>query len=317
MRRGRVAALVAMGAGALLAKACASAPPALPTPDGAGSVVTRTFDDVTVHAVRTGWVRVKEAHRTLWVPAALRTPAILLGRAWTEWMPVTVYVVVHPEGIFLVDAGLSEDTLSSAHFDCDPGTHFVYDNLLKFLFTPAERIDRQLAALGLAPQAVRGVVFTHRHADHTDALGTLPEAATAYVGARDWPTRNGALACRWPQGRAPTLVDTTGPALGAFPHSTALTRDGRLAVVPMNGHSPGHLGVLLRTREADLVFAGDALFSIEQLRTRTLAGIVEDPGAARQTLEVLAAQLAATPTFLLPSHDPASLERFARGEVTR
>jgi glyoxylase-like metal-dependent hydrolase (beta-lactamase superfamily II) len=88
-------------------------------------------------------------------------------------------------------------------------------------------------------------------------------------------------------------------------------------VVPMNGHSPGHLGVMLRTRAADLVFAGDALFSLEQLRTRTLAGIVEEPAAARQTLDTLARQREASPTFLLPSHDTASLERFARGEVTR
>jgi N-acyl homoserine lactone hydrolase len=219
VRRGRGVALAAAGAAALLAKACASPPPVLPTPDGAQAVITRTFDDVTVHAVRTGWVRVKEAHRTLRGPDALRTPAILLGRAWTEWMPVTVYVVVHPEGVFLVDAGLSEETLQSAHFDCDPGTHFVYDTLLKFLFTPQDRIDRQLAALGLSPEALRAVVFTHRHADHTDALGALPASATAYVGARDWPTHNGALACRWPAQRIPTLVDTRG--LRSEPSRTA------------------------------------------------------------------------------------------------
>jgi glyoxylase-like metal-dependent hydrolase (beta-lactamase superfamily II) len=311
--------LVCVAGLALFALACvrgvktATPAPSVETPP----VVSRAFGDVLVHAVRTGWVSVKEAHRTLSGAEALRLPAILADSRWTEWMPVTVYVIEHPEGVWLVDAGLSEATLDPEHFACDPGTRFVYSNLLRFRFTPEDRIDRRLAALGVPLERVRGVVFTHRHADHTDAVDVLPDSVTAYVGAGDWPTHNGALPCRWPGGRAPTLVAETGAPFGAFPHSLPLTQDGRLRVVPLRGHSPGHLGVLLESAGTHALFAGDSAFSVEQVRTRTIAGISELPGLARTSLERIGDQLQRFPTFLLPAHDPLAVQRLERGEPTR
>ena len=277
-------------------------------------VIRQTFGDVTVYALRTGWVSVKEAHRTLQGPDTTRIAAILFGAQWTEWMPVTVFVIVHPEGVWLVDAGLSEDTLSSEHSNCDPGNHFVYQNLLRFLFAPEDRIDRQLTALGVSPDDLRGVIFTHRHADHTDALSHLSGAAEVYVGAKDWPSHNGALQCRWPTERTPLLVDETGASFGVFPYSTPLTLDRRLRVVPLRGHSPGHLGVMLEVSGQYLLFAGDAAFSLEQVTTNTIAGISEAPALARQSLQQIAQQLRSYSTFLLPSHDSESLRRFERRE---
>jgi glyoxylase-like metal-dependent hydrolase (beta-lactamase superfamily II) len=109
------------------------------------------------------------------VPAALRLPAILLDARWTEWVPVTAYAIEHPEGAWLIDAGPSEATLDPEHFACDPGMRFVYVNRLRFTFHVEDRIDRRLAGLGVGLEPVRGVVFTHRHADHTDAIDALPD----------------------------------------------------------------------------------------------------------------------------------------------
>jgi glyoxylase-like metal-dependent hydrolase (beta-lactamase superfamily II) len=278
--------------------------------------VTRTIGEVTVHVLHAGWVSVKEAHRTLSGADATRILGILTDQHWTEWMPVYLFAVVHPEGVWLVDAGLSEATLDFTDTACDPGNRFVYQNLLRFQFQPSQRVDRQLQTLGISMERVRGVIFTHRHADHTDAFNDLPATVTAYVGAGDWPAHDGALPCRWPADRKPVLVDEEGPAAGAFPHSLALTRDGRLRIVPMRGHSPGHLGVLLSDQTTDVLFAGDSSFSVQQVESGTIAGISEVPALARRSLEWTRAQLVQRPTFLLPAHDPASIERFQRGEVT-
>ncbi|MDP3505095.1 MAG: MBL fold metallo-hydrolase [Myxococcales bacterium] len=280
------------------------------------SPVTKTLGDVTVHVLHTGWVSVKEAHRTLSGADASRIFSILTDQRWTEWMPVYVFVVVHPEGVWLIDAGLSEATLDFTDSACDPGNRFVNQNLLRFQFEPSQRVDRQLRTLGIPVDRVRGVVFTHRHADHTDAFNELPSTVTAYVGAADWPSHNGALQCRWPADRTPVLVDEVGPAVGAFPHSFPLTQDARLRIVPMRGHSPGHLGVLLTGETHDVLFAGDSSFSVEQVETGTIAGISEVPALARRSLEWTRAQLAQRPTFLLPAHDPVSVERFGRAEAT-
>lgn len=314
-------AAVLLALGVLLAPgACVrglGVPTAALSTDVTPGPVTRRFPGLTVHALHTGWVSVKEAHRTLGTPDALRVPAILLDQRWTEWMPVYVFALVHAEGVWLVDAGLSEATLDFTDSACDPGNRFVYQNLLRFRFAPPQRVDRQLEALGVSLAQVRGVIFTHRHADHTDAFPQLPPSATPYVGAGDWPAHNGALPCRWPAGRAPTLVGAAGTPFGASPHSAALSSDGRLRVVPLNGHSPGHLGVLADLGDGRFaLFAGDATFSLEQLTTRTIAGISEVPDEARRSLERIVAQAGHAPTFVLPAHDPASLERFARDVTT-
>lgn len=224
-------------------------------------VVSRRIGDVTIHAVHTGWVRCKEAHRTLSGPTSLRLLSIAAGRMWTEPLPMLVYVIEHVEGVFLVDAGLSEETVAPWPSD-DPGNRFFYRHFLDFRFAPNQRIDRQLAALGIAPDRVRGIVLSHRHADHSDGTAHLPQEAAVYVGASDWPVHMGARRGPWP-GKMPTLVTNGGAPFGAFPSSRALTSDGAVVIVPLPGHSPGHLGVIVRTAEADLVFAGDAAFSAE------------------------------------------------------
>jgi glyoxylase-like metal-dependent hydrolase (beta-lactamase superfamily II) len=143
---------------------------------------TRSWGDVRIHVVNTGWVRVKEVHRELDGAVSTRFPAIVFGRQWTELMPVLVGIIEHPEGVFLVDSGLSEATLDPEHFACDPGTAFVYHNLLDFHFEPEQRIDRHLARLGIDPSRVRGVIMTHRHADHTE--GFAHASRRAYRCAR-------------------------------------------------------------------------------------------------------------------------------------
>ncbi len=284
-----------------------------PTP----SPVTRTFGDVTVHVLHTGWVSSKQSHRSKRGPDAMRLLAILTDNVWTEWMPVYVFAVVHPEGVWLIDAGMSEATLDFGESGCDAGNRFFYQNFLRFLFEPSQRVDRQLNALGFSLDRIKGVVFTHRHADHSDAFNDLPATVQAFVGEQDWPAHTGALPCRWPKNRTPVLVGETGTAFGAFPHSLPLTVDARLRIVPLTGHSPGHLGAMLTLSDGRaLLFAGDSSFSVEQVETGTIAGIVEVPELALRSLELTRKQLAAMPTFLLPAHDSKSLERFSRDEVT-
>jgi glyoxylase-like metal-dependent hydrolase (beta-lactamase superfamily II) len=271
-------------------------------------VVTRRFGALTVHAVRSGFVACKEQHRTLSVPDWLRLPAIVLDRRWTEWMPVTTYVIEHPDGVFVVDAGQREETGDASALDTDPGTRWFYRNLLRLAFRPEERIDRRLCALGIDPARVRGVVLSHRHADHADGVALLPNAAI-FVGSADWPSHQGALPAHWPTGRVPTLVGLEGPPLDAFPASTPLASDD-VAIVPLGGHSPGHLGVLARAPDGTrLLFAGDATFSIEQVRRNVIAGVCERPRTARRTLALVRDQLSRHATILLPAHERAAFER--------
>lgn len=85
-------------------------------------------------------------------------------------------------------------------------------------------------------------------------------------------------------------------------------------MVPLFGHSPGHLGLLARAEDGTRVLcAGDAVFSLAQLRRGEIAGICEEPRDARATLRALDGLLGAHRTFLLPAHEREALDRLAAG----
>lgn len=251
-------------------------------------------------AIRTGAVAVKAAHREFAGPSALRYPAIMADPRWTGWLPVTAWLVTHPNGPLLVDTGETPRVAETGYFACDPGTRFVYERLLRFDVPLG--VGDVLRAHGVPPEEIRTVALTHLHSDHAGGLADLPNA-TVYASRTevDRPPQ-GAVRCRWPDGFAPVPVDYADGAAGAFAESHALTADGAVRLVPTPGHTHGHQSVVVTGTEGSALLAGDASFSLDQVRRRAVAGICEDPAAARRTLDVVAEHLQETGARYLPSH---------------
>ncbi|MEL6947540.1 MAG: hypothetical protein AAFO73_07890, partial [Pseudomonadota bacterium] len=91
-----------------------AAAPAAPAP------VSKQFPNgIRLHMIQTGWVAVKREHRAFSGPTALRLPAIMASRTWTEWMPVTTFIIEHPEGLIAVDTGESAKIAEPDYTACD------------------------------------------------------------------------------------------------------------------------------------------------------------------------------------------------------
>lgn len=305
-----------LAAPALLA-ACATPLPETPDPAPANPapVSFTTAGGLRIHAIQTGWVQVKTRHRTLTGPAMLRLPGILLDRHWTHWLPILCYAVEHPEGLLLVDTGETARTSDPAYFDCSRGDAFFYTRNLRFALRPEDEVGPQLRSLGLAPETVRWVVMTHLHSDHTGGMPHLTRSRFL-LNQADALGHRGTLSCRFPDGLQREAVALDGPALGAFPASHALTRDGAIHLLPTPGHSPGHQSVLLREGGRGWLFAGDAVFDAEQLARGEVAGIVEDVAAAETSLARIRRQLSLAETVLLPAHDPGAAARLEMNRAT-
>ncbi|MGB3544999.1 MBL fold metallo-hydrolase, partial [Rubrivirga sp.] len=84
----------------------------------------------------------------------------------------------------------------------------------------------------------------------------------------------------------------------------ALTADGAVRLVPTPGHTRGHQSVTVTGETGSALLAGDASFSLDQVRRRAVAGICEDRAAARRTLDVIAEHLDETGARYLASHEP-------------
>jgi N-acyl homoserine lactone hydrolase len=291
--------------------------PALPLPNAVQvpPLSVTTSAGIRIHAIQTGFVAVKRAHRQLVGLEAARLLSIAADATWTSWMPIQTWVIQHPEGVIVVDTGETSRINEPDYANCDPVTGWVYRNNLRFAVTPADEIGAQLAALDIDPADVRYVVQTHLHSDHVGGMSAFPNA-TFYVPRADYPNSMGTLPCHYPTQFSPRFAEFSAQDLSAIGQGYRLTREGDVLIIPTHGHSMGHQSVLLRDGERDILFAGDTSFDEGQLRDGVVGGIVADVGLARATLTTLQTYVRERPTIYLPTHDPESRRRLAEGIVT-
>jgi N-acyl homoserine lactone hydrolase len=211
-----------------------------------------------VHALRTGFVRIKTAQVEGRGHGVARRLAIFTDRNWTDWLPTYAWAIDHREGIIVVDTG------QGAHL-LETGSRFVHmsDGKLRFGSTVKREIGPQLRALGIGPRDVKRVVLTHLHMDHDGGLAHFPHSEILVAPgelrtASGWLGRmRGYLPDRWPSWFDPVPLDLAAEPFGAFAASRRLTEAGDVVAVATPGHTANHFSILVQEDETTLFLAGD------------------------------------------------------------
>ena len=99
----------------------------------------------------------------------------------------------------------------------------------------------------------------------------------------------GCLPQRWPIWFRPELVEMDEPAIGLFPASHSITRDGTILMVPTPGHFYGHTSVIVRDADITYFLAGDATYTEANLRADRVDGVTYDPSVSLATLRAIKA----------------------------
>ncbi len=262
--------------------------------------------------IQTGWVAVKREHRAYSGPESLRIPTIMASQNWTEWMPVTAYIIEHPEGIIAVDTGKTAKIADPDYAACDSVTGFFYSHNLQFSVTQADEIGTQLASLSITQERVGKVVMTHLHSDHMGGMSAFPNAQFLISDAAR-AGHAGALMCRVPAGINFGSVSYSERTIGAFSNSMPLTEDGSISLIPTPGHAIGHQSVLIEDDGKSICIVGDAAFSLDQIQSGKIGGIVENHTDAVRSARLLKDQYEAFGTIMLPAHDPENASRLSSG----
>ncbi|MBZ0299172.1 MAG: N-acyl homoserine lactonase family protein, partial [Anaerolineae bacterium] len=71
---------------------------------------------MNIHAIQTGTVQVKTRQRAGSGSGPLRLIHTLLDPNWTKPLPIYAWVIEHPEGVIVVDAGESARTAQPGYF---------------------------------------------------------------------------------------------------------------------------------------------------------------------------------------------------------
>jgi glyoxylase-like metal-dependent hydrolase (beta-lactamase superfamily II) len=199
---------------------------------------------------------------------------------------------------------------------------------------------RQIERLGFRAEDVRHILLTHLDFDHAGGLDDFPRARVhllrqerdAAVAQRSWLDRQRFRPQQWTTSRSRWTMHDSGRGGDRWYGFEGVVSDEGLPadvlLVPLLGHTLGHVGIAVRQREQGrwLVHAGDAYFWHEEMdpeRPRCTPGLrfyqwmMEKDRRARlhnqQRLRALRASPAGVDVFC--AHDPAEFERLAGREM--
>ncbi len=200
----------------------------------------------------------------------MRPLASLGGRLTPPRMVAHCLLVERADALVLVDTGLGTADVANPK---RMGRGFLIG--VRPDLRPSETARAQVEALGYAIGDVRDIVLTHMDGDHTGGLGDFPKARvhvdqTEHLAAEHPHTlhdKQRYKKAHW--AHHPTWVThgSGGDAWFGFEGVAALGEDD-LLLIPLRGHTRGHVGVAVRRPEGGwLLHAGDAYFYNGEMAT--------------------------------------------------
>ena len=265
--------------------------------------------DVKVHAVQTGTVAVKRAHFTNHTAHFLTPIKISLDRNFTEFMPIWVWVIEHPEGVIVIDTGENAEVMNPNYFKPAGKLITSYSKKnLKFNVSKENEIGCQLRQLGINNDSVKSVVLTHLHLDHTDGIKDFRNVEII-VNEDEFKHPSGHFPELVPDWFKPKTVNYKKDFVEVFNKAYPLTKSEDLLLIPTNGHTKNHASVLFKADDFDILFAGDVCYNEQQLIDNDLPGINADYSESKKTYQNIKEYARHRKLIFLPSHDAESAQR--------
>ncbi|MGX8692510.1 MAG: N-acyl homoserine lactonase family protein [Clostridia bacterium] len=267
-----------------------------------------------IHILRCGEMRVSET-----VPFGNAVSAVNTARQLADpdkkrvTLPVFCFLIEHPHGLLLVDAGWCREISPAGVYDAAAVRNVLPGHLAAFYrptLPAGEAIDEQLAARGLSPRDLDCVILTHLDPDHVAGLRHLRGAKRIVLPEDEyfWTCRT-VYKARQPQS---LWIDEPierlyyrGAADAPNRWAIDLFGDESLLLINVPGHTDGQAAVLLRQGGKFVLLTADAAFSPRNWKENITPGFGFDEQLQRKCLRWIAAK-AADPccAAVLCSHDP-------------
>ncbi len=272
--------------------------------------------DVKVHGLCTGMVAVKTAFRAKRGAGAFAKLNILLDGHYTEYMPIWVWIIEHPEGIIAIDTGeITAVKDLKKHLAGESAySKYLFQHTSKFNIEQKDELDRQLSEINLKTGDIGLVALTHLHLDHTDGLKFFPKTEII-VNQFEYEHPSFNLPTTYPLWFKPNLVNYQNDRIEVYEKAYPITNAGDLLYVPTPGHTNGHSSIIFKTDDVDIFFAGDTSYKQEQVLTGELAGVNENFADSKATYDKILSYASMRPVIYLPTHDGNSGRRLLDKEL--
>lgn len=251
-----------------------------------------------VHVMHTGAVKVD---RALPYQELDKVPPVNeRGEAFQMWLPLSSYLIEHPKGRIVVDAGWHEEVRTKPAEHLGAAAQFA-----EFRLAEGESIREQLASRGLTPQDIDLVVVTHLDVDHISGLKLLSGAKRFLVSETELrhvkPHKK-----QWYEGLPLDPFRLESIPFGPYRLGKDVFDDGLVYLVFTPGHTMGQVSVLVRLASGWLLLAADVGYTERSWKEFILPGITVDQQQAVDSLQwVKDFSERDDCEAVLASHDPA------------
>lgn len=209
------------------------------------------------------------------------------------------YLIVHPDGTLMFDAGAVPDAAFADHGDGP-----VVDGVV----TAARPLLPQLEAVGFGPSDIDYFALSHYHSDHTGNANAFADSVWIVQRAeRDFMFSGD------PQG----IIDKETFSRLASAETVVLDDadydvfgDGTVVIMTAPGHTPGHQVLAVELADyGPVVLAGDLYHYPEEIETGRVPTFEFDAAASRASRARIQAWLEETGATMWIEHDKATHAR--------
>jgi len=206
------------------------------------------------------------------------------------------HLIRHAKGLMLWDSGLS-DSISSTPGGVVRGGGAIRSIVRKTLAS-------QLAEIGVKPEDVTHIAFSHTHGDHVGNANYFTKA-TLYMQEPEYATAFGASPSKF--GFDPSTYDKlrANPVM-KLNGDYDVFGDASVMILSTPGHTPGHQSLLVRLpKRGPVVLSGDMTHFQENWVNRRVPANNFSKEQSVQSMEKVAALLEASKAQLWINHDKA------------
>jgi N-acyl homoserine lactone hydrolase len=272
------------------------------------TVVNVKGKEIKIHAISIGAVSVKTKFRETSKKGLFAKLDFIFDKRFTEWMPIWVWVIEHPEGIYIIDTGVNANINNPNYFNSS-GVFANWLNTTMFRFTiiREQEIDKQLLNLQINSQDVRAIILTHLHLDHVDGLKHFPNIKII-VNKIEWENPFGDLPKLYPNWFKPELIELK-EGYQNFDNAFYITGSKDLIAIHSPGHTHGNISIILTTDDCNIIFVGDVCYDQNQIISDKYSGVNVNYSLARDTYNKLREFSKTKKLVFLPSHDREAATR--------
>lgn len=241
-------------------------------------------DTIKIHVLHCGQVQVDIAvpfHQKSLNPFAYT--GFLRSGKYKVTLPVSAYLVEHPNGLLLIDTGWHTDVRS----DQMRYLGWLHHRINTALLPEGQAIHEQLEKRGIAPTDLDYVLLSHLDTDHVSGLHLVRDANNIMTSNEEWHAAQKDkiryLHHMWDGVNIRTFSMTPSP-YGPMKRSFDLFGDNSVLFVHVPGHTPGLTATLIQRKGKFVLLTSDCGYAKRSWEQMILPGICVNKRQSEESL---------------------------------